>query len=430
MKRYALLVCLLFISAFAWSSVSVTITAPGTSAVGSTFTVQASATSDRVVTGWHVYLDNKDVYSAGATSSISATLNATAGYHTIAVRAWDSTGAYNTAYSTVNVLGAATPGVNVTITSPASTVSNAPLSVSASATSGNVITGWRVYLDNQDVYNTGSTSNISTTLNAAPGTHTLTVRAWDSTGAYGSAYSNVTVSAPSTPGDSGSGPVPPSTAVVYSNIEERAVSSWFSCRSRDCSGSDAWATYWVAPYQSTPSLDGASTQFYVSGNAWADVLWAAKLGGAAASKTHFILDYWLKPNADTLTHAEALEFDVVMAYNGRKWDFSHQFHYGAGHFDTWDGVTLNWVHTNMALPKLDPNTWHHIKLYGERVSDQTHNISLTLDSTTYQIPSQYAWHYTKASNWANSISVQVQIDINSKPGTASEYVDKMNLYLW
>jgi hypothetical protein len=337
MKRYALLVCLLFLSAFAWSTVNVTMSSPATSTVSSPLTVKASATSDRVVTGWRIYLDNQDVYNAGTTTAIAATLN------------------------------------------------------------------------------------------AAPGAHTLIVRAWDSSGAYGSAYANVTVSAPST---SGAGPVPPSTAVVYSKIEERPTSNWFSCRSRDCSGSDAFATYWVAPYQTTPSLDGASTQFYVSGNAWADVLWVAKLGGAASSKTHFILDYWLKPNADTLTHAECLEFDVVMAYNGRKWDFSHQLHYGGGHFDTWDGVAMKWVHTNMALPKLDPNTWHHIKLYGERVGTQTHNISLTVDSNTYQVPTQYAWHETKTSNWANSVAVQVQIDINSKPGTASEYVDNMNLYLW
>lgn len=430
MKKYALLVCLLCISAFAWSSVKVTVSTPVSSTVSSPLTVKASATSDHVVTGWHVYLDNKDVFSAGATSNIAAALNASAGNHTLAVRAWDSTGAYDTAYANVAVTAPASSGINVKITSPVATVVNAPVTVSASATSGNVITGWHIYLDNRDVYSAGATPGITATLNASAGTHSLAVRAWDSTGAYSTAFANVTVSAPSSSTSSSSGPVPPPTAVVYSRIEERAESSWFRCRSRDCSGSDAPATYWVAPYQSTPSLDGASTQFYVSGNAWSDVLWAAKLGGAASSKTHFILDYWLRPNSDTLIHSEALEFDVVFAYNGRKWDFSHQLHYGKAHFDTWDGVALNWVHTGTAVPKLDPNSWHHIKLYGERVGNQTHNISFTIDSNTYQIPSPYAWHYTKTTDWANSVSVQVQIDVNGNPGTCSEYIDKMNLYLW
>jgi hypothetical protein len=430
MKKYAPLVCLLFISVFAWSTVNVTLSSPTTGTVGSPLTVKASATSDHIVTGWHIYLDNQDVYNAGTTSSIAASLNASTGTHTLAVRAWDSTGAYNTAYATVTVSETTTSGVNVTINSPAPMATvNSPLTVSASATSGRVITGWHIYLDSQDVYNAGATSTINAALNASAGTHTLTVRAWDSSGAYGTANETVTVSAP-TSTSNGSAPVPPSNAVVYSKIEERAVSNWFSCRSLDCSGSNAYASYWVAPYQSSPSLDGSSTQFYVGGNAWADVLWAAKLGGAASAKTHFILDYWLKPNADTLTHAEALEFDVVFAYGGRKWDFSHQLHYSGTHFDTWDGAVNKWVHTSVPVPKLDPNSWHHIKIYGERVGTQTHNISLTVDSNTYQIPTQYAWHYTQTCNWANSVSVQVQIDVNGNPGTVSEYVDTMNLYLW
>lgn len=319
--------------------------------------------------------------------------------------------------------------VRVTITSPSGTTASSPLKVAAYASSDRVVTGWRVYIDNRDVFSAGSTPSISTSLSSTVGSHVVAVRAWDSSGAYHTAYSTLTVSGTSTTSSS-AGPVPPSNAVVYTKIEERSPSSWFSCRSLGCSGSNSPASYWVAPYQGSPSLDGASTKFFVSGSAWADVLWAARLGGSAAAKTHFILDYWVKPNADTLTHAEALEFDVVMVYNGRKWDFSHQFHYGGRHFDTWDGVNLKWVHTSTSMPKLDPTKWHHIKMYGERVGAKTHNISLTIDSTTYQIPSAYAWHDTRATSWSNSIIVQVQIDINGNPGTASEYIDKMSLYLW
>ncbi len=321
--------------------------------------------------------------------------------------------------------------VQVSLSSPSSgSVTGSPVKVAASASSDRVVTGWHVYLDDKDVFAAGMTPSMSTSLSASAGTHKLAVRAWDSSGAYNTAYSTITVSSSTSGGSTGAGPVPPSYAVVYNKIEERPASNWFSCRSYDCSGSNAPASYWLAPYQSNPSLDGASTTFNVSGSAWADVLWVAKLGGSQAAKTHFILDYWLKPDSNTLTHAEALEFDVVFAYNGRKWDFSHQLHYGGGHFDTWDGVSLKWVHTNIPVPKLDPNVWHHIKLYGEKVGTKTHNISVTIDDKTYAIPTQYAWHDTRTTNWANSIGVQVQMDINKNPGTISQHIDKLSLHLW
>jgi hypothetical protein len=146
--------------------------------------------------------------------------------------------------------------------------------------------------------------------------------------------------------------------------------------------------------------------------------------------THFLLDYWVKPNADTLTHAEALEFDFVQAVNGRKWDISNQCHYSGQHWDTWDGLNLTWVHTTVPCPKMDPNTYHHIQIAAERVGGQTHNISYTVDGVTYQVPTEYAWHGTRTTTWPNMLNVQVQMDINVNPGTVSEYIDKMTLYAW
>jgi hypothetical protein len=215
--------------------------------------------------------------------------------------------------------------------------------------------------------------------------------------------------------------------MVFSKIEE--MGGWGNCRSAGCSGSDSPASYYMAQNQTTPALDGSSTLFQVSGAAWADVLWYKSLG-PANSATKFLLDYWIKPNADTLTRAEALEFDIVQTVNGRKWDISNQMHYSGQHWDTWDGVALKWVHTNVPAPKLDPNKWHHVKIYCERAGTQTHNISYTVDGVTYQVPTQYAWHNTVGTNWANSVVVQVQMDVNANAGTISEYIDKLTLYAW
>ncbi|HYH00188.1 MAG TPA: hypothetical protein VD837_13725 [Terriglobales bacterium] len=329
-----------------------------------------------------------------------------------------------------SVLGSA--AVNVTVTAPSAptaTVSTA-VRVVASATSRRTITGWAIYSDGKRVWSTkGPTSKIDRTINLAAGTHKVVVRAWDSRGAYDSAYLKLTAIA-----NTRSSLTPPSTAVLYNNIDQ--MNSWGDCRSLDCSGSDAWAKYWIAQSQTAPSLDGASTKFYMSGNSWADVLWWKKLGGTHSAKTRFLLEFHVKPGADTLNHTQALEYDVVLVQNGRKWDFSHQFHYtssgfpGYPHWDTWDGQSLQWVHTDISVPKLDPNKWSHVAIYGERVGNRTHNISVTVNGTNYPVPDRFAWHDTRTTSWQNHVGVQVQMDLNGTGGTSSQHLDKLKLYLW
>jgi hypothetical protein len=68
---------------------------PGSS-VNDPVIVQASAvpSTGHSITGWHIYVDNSDVFSGGAVTSIDATLNLKTTAHTVVVRAWDNSGAY------------------------------------------------------------------------------------------------------------------------------------------------------------------------------------------------------------------------------------------------------------------------------------------------------------------------------------------------
>lgn len=116
-------------------------------------------------------------------------------------------------------LALARAAVTVNVTSPTSgTTVASPVRVTASASSPHRITGWWIYLDSKGVYNTGATSSISTSIAIPSGTHTLLVRAWDSTGTYGSKTLTVNVGSSTPPPDSGTSPVavtisPTSTSV-------------------------------------------------------------------------------------------------------------------------------------------------------------------------------------------------------------------------
>lgn len=80
------------------------------------------------------------------------------------------------------------------LTPQAYSTSRAAIHVQATASSSSPIEGWRVYLDNADVYTATSGDSVDTYISGQPGDHEVTIRAWDTTGAYGSQQMRVTVS--------------------------------------------------------------------------------------------------------------------------------------------------------------------------------------------------------------------------------------------
>ena len=90
-------------------------------------------------------------------------------------------------------------GVTVNVSSPTSNSAvNTALNVNATASGPNTITGWHIYIDGTNAYSGGATTSISAPLTLTSGTHQMIVRAWDATGAYGSATLQVTAAAAST----------------------------------------------------------------------------------------------------------------------------------------------------------------------------------------------------------------------------------------
>jgi len=153
----------------------------------------ASPSAGHSITGWWVYVDNVGVYNKGAVSTISPKISMSDGKHTVVVRAWNSSG--NFGDQTLNLtVNASKP--TVTISAPSNNASvGSPMNLKASATasSGQKITGWWVYVDSKATYNTGDKKSINTNLTMDVGKHTVLVRAWDSSGSYSDQTITVTV---------------------------------------------------------------------------------------------------------------------------------------------------------------------------------------------------------------------------------------------
>ena len=78
--------------------------------------------------------------------------------------------------------------------SGASLSSPVPLQASAFPTAGHTVTGWSIYIDSLTAYSAGPVTSINPTLTMKNGQHTVVVRAWDTSGAFGDQTLTLTVS--------------------------------------------------------------------------------------------------------------------------------------------------------------------------------------------------------------------------------------------
>jgi hypothetical protein len=323
--------------------------------------------------------------------------------------------------------------VKITVGSPqASATVASPLTIKASASSSHPITGWHVYMDGVDVASGGSVSSISDTLSAAQGTHQLVVRAWDSTGAYGSQTLQITVqgataatTAPATTTATAGLPTPPSTATVFTNIEQ--MSGWTGCGTAACAGGSGTSVYWQAQNQSSPSLSGSSMEIFNSGE-WANALWWRKMG-AHDSATNMLWDFYVYLDAEAATAGQALEYDQFQFVSGYNYMIGTECNYSAGVWDTWSESGGEWLHTTIPCPKFSSGSWHHIQMYVTmNHSNHTYTyVTFAIDGKSYSLNQTQS---AKNNGWADNIGVQYQLDVNAGGNGYHEWVDKSQLTIW
>jgi hypothetical protein len=317
--------------------------------------------------------------------------------------------------------GAAVAGVTVTSPTANSTVGS-PVHFVASATSNYPIAGMHIYVDSISVYQT-SAASLSTYVSVASGTHNTVVQAWDSTGAVFKSSLTITVSGTSTTSTS-SLPAPPSTATVLSNIDQ--MPGWASCTV--CAGANAAGT--VATFSMTenvlsPSLDGKSAQFNISGSTpYSNALWWKQLGGNNAILNFKYDVYFYLTNSQA---PQALEFDVNQS------NFIHKFIFGTqcnikdgGVWDVWGNASGGWLSTGIACSAPAAFTWHHLTWEFQRTSTNVVYIGFTLDGVTHYVNRSYS----AGANNVSEINVAFQMDGDSHMDAYSTWLDKISLTYW
>lgn len=316
----------------------------------------------------------------------------------------------------------------VTVSSPVSgTTAASPVHVVASAASTNPITAMRIYVDNVSVF-LASTSKIDTSVTMAQGAHNVVVQAWDSTGAVFKTPVAITVSGTSpaptpTPTPGTPFPNPPSTAVTKADIDQMAA--WDSCTV--CAGANASgpvATYSMVENQLSPSMDGKSAKFSISGSTpYSDALWWKQLG-AADTATHLRYDLYFYITDPTAP--QALEFDGNQSNGAHKFIYGTQCNIVGGHWDVWGNAAGNWLSTGIPCSAPTPFVWHHLTWEFQRTATNVVFVGFTYDGVTHYVNRSYPARGAAG----HELNVAFQMDGNSRMKAYSAWLDKVSLTYW
>jgi hypothetical protein len=170
--------------------------APNSTGNTSPLHVQATAHDDATVKTMAVYLDGTKVYSV-AGPMVDTSLTVSNGTHRLTAKAWDSAGRVISTSTSLGIGGTTSGGGGTATSCPAPSTSksvnvcspaadaavSSPVHLLATARDDSAgITAMAVYVDSVKVYSVKSAA-IDASLSIGSGTHSLTVKAWDSAGA-------------------------------------------------------------------------------------------------------------------------------------------------------------------------------------------------------------------------------------------------------
>ncbi len=410
----------------------ITVSSPANNAtVAPPFVLAAAATScsSQPVTAMGYSLDSSTSTAIVQSTSVAASVTASAGAHTLHVKSWGSAGASCVSDVAIDVVSSTTSTTTstVTISSPSNGASvNSPFALTSSAAtcSSQAVTSMGYSLDNGSTTIVSGTS-INTQAYAASGQHTLHVNAWNGAGTVCTSSEAIDVLSASSPTTS----IVPSNAIAVSSIQ--ALGNW-SMQSDPGTNGSANGTMLMV---SAPSLSGNARQFNTSftnsGGERYHITFGDDTGAA-----NFFYDGWvyLTSSASNVANIE-MDMNQVMS-NGQTAIYGFQCD---GYSGTWDYTenagtptepSDSWMHSSQACnPRTwTQNTWHHIQVSYSR--DSVGNVSyhsVWFDGVEYQIDATVPSAF--ALGWAPILLTNFQID-GLGSGSDTVYLDNLTISRW
>ncbi len=234
----SIVLCVISLPVLASAWVNVTVSTPANnSTVTSPVLIAASATSDRNITGWRIYVDGTSVYHTGSTKTIRTSVTMAPGTHQVLIRAWASNGT-NGSVTLTETVGSSTPGTPQGALTP------------TSLAFGSVATNTSSSPQAVKITNTGSaTLNISG-VSISPSQFAVSGPSPTSIAPGSSASYNVTFS--------------PTAVSAYSGTMSFSTNSATAISAVTLSGTGVNPTPTPTPSPTPPGTNCSGTEYYVS----------------------------------------------------------------------------------------------------------------------------------------------------------------------
>ena len=332
-----------------------------------------------------------------------------------------------------------------------------PVHFQATTNSSSTITGYVIYVDNQNVY-----QNYATSLDAwvvlSSGNHNVHVSAWDAT--------NTKYTAPDTQSDyvlsvtGFAAPTAPANATQIVNIDQPSSGYWTVDNSGgaggQCSSGGSIGSFSSSsdPDTGNPPASGVGQHFLLNSQCqYNNTLFYWKDPAAPSqADTNFLWDFWFYiPTSTQSINIQALEFDffeaLPMSDGVHEFMFGSQCNYASNQWQLWldSGGKLSWV--NAASPcEFSTGSWHHATYFLQRVTPTGYPIipaspdsstdtnsylrfgTVTIDgNTTYFGDVAYS---TSQSSWSPALGVQHQLDSRVSGITIEQYVTQESVTVW
>lgn len=170
-------------------------------------------------------------------------------------------------------------------------------------------------------------------------------------------------------------------------------------------------------------------EFYVKGPGGADVLYAVHRPLLARSGiVHLTFDAMTDVNA--LAQMRCFEIDTIVTGNKFKSNCSSQFNNASGMFEI-SNANGGWVSTGVKVARFAPFQWNSFQYdyWFDQTTKRYSFLAVSLNGRKFPIPLNLQNLTAIPTDWADVISLQVQLDIDTSGGGFSVFTRKMQ-YVW
>lgn len=320
---------------------------------------------------------------------------------------------------------AATPSgaTEVVISAPSEGATvGSPAQVAAGVVGSAAISSMQLYVDDGVAFQAAS-SQINTAVQLPVGAHTMVAQAWDQNGnAYKSTPVHVMVQASAPVPAPTPAPTPAAPPAPTANAAQlQTQGGWDDCDvCAGEAGNGPHTAHAMVQGVSSPSKSGAAARFDVGGTAWGAALWWHEIGSHdEATNLRYDLDFYV----ESVSNAQALEFDVNQTAGGQKYIFGTECDFrGSGTWRVWNGPGHTWVSTGVGCGAPDPG-WHHLTWEFQRSGSQAHFIAVTLDGNRRDVGMAFGGIGESGSG----LDVAFQADLTGSGGNQSVWLDNVSL---